>query len=82
MQWVKDQVLLLLWLRSLLWHEFDPWLGNFHMLKVWPKKVYFEEVECKQGKNMITRSTLAFEKNLIFSTLLNAIHYTLVHAVF
>ena len=28
-QWVKDLVLLL-WLRSLLWHGFDPQPGNFH----------------------------------------------------
>ena len=24
---------------SLLWYEFDPWPGNFHMLQVWPKKL-------------------------------------------
>ena len=22
---------------SLLWHEFNPWPRNFHMLQVWPK---------------------------------------------
>ena len=37
-QWVKDLVLSLQWLRSLLWHRFDPWPGNFHMLWVWQKK--------------------------------------------
>ena len=26
---VKDLVLSLLWLKSLLWHEFDPWPRNF-----------------------------------------------------
>ena len=31
-QWVKDQVLSLLWLGLLLWHRFVPWHGNFHML--------------------------------------------------
>ena len=31
-QQVKDPVLSLLWLRSLLWSRFDPWLGNFCML--------------------------------------------------
>ena len=30
-QQVKDLGLSLLWLRSLLWHGFDPWLSNFHM---------------------------------------------------
>ena len=23
---------------SLLWHGFDPWLGNFHMSPAWKKK--------------------------------------------
>ena len=30
-QWVKDLAWLLLWLRSLLCHGFDPWPGNFCM---------------------------------------------------
>ena len=30
-QWVKDLV-------SLLWHRFNPLLGNFHVQWVWPKK--------------------------------------------
>ena len=30
-QWVKDPVLSLLWLRSLLWYRFDPWSENFYM---------------------------------------------------
>ena len=30
-QWVKDLVLSLLWLSSLLWCRFDPWPGNFYM---------------------------------------------------
>ena len=30
-QWVKDLVLSLQQLRSLLWHGFDPWPRNFHM---------------------------------------------------
>ena len=37
-QWVKDLVLSLWWLQSLLWHGFDPWPGNFHILRAWPKK--------------------------------------------
>ena len=32
MQWLKDLAL------SLLWHRFDPWPGNFHVLWAWPKK--------------------------------------------
>ena len=34
----KDSALSLQWLRSLLWHRFDPWPGKFHMPSVWPKK--------------------------------------------
>ena len=30
-QWVKDRPLSLLWLRSLLWREFNPWPRNFRM---------------------------------------------------
>ena len=37
-QWVKDLALSLLWLWSLLWHEFDPWPRNFHIPWVQPKK--------------------------------------------
>ena len=36
-QHVKDLVLSLLWLGSLLWHEFNPWARNFHMLWAQPK---------------------------------------------
>ena len=30
-QWVKNSVLSLLWLGSLLWHRFDSWPRNFCM---------------------------------------------------
>ena len=35
---VKDSVLPLQWFRSLLWHEFNPWPGNFHTPWVLAKK--------------------------------------------
>ena len=35
---VKDLAWSLLWLGSLLWCAFDPWLRNFHMPQAWPKK--------------------------------------------
>ena len=35
---VKDPVLSLLWLRSLLWHGFQPWTKNFHMPQALPEK--------------------------------------------
>ena len=38
MQHVKDLVLSLQWLWSLLWHRFDPWPRNFHMPGVRTKK--------------------------------------------
>ena len=38
MQWIKDPALSLQRLRSLLWHGFDPWPRNLHMLWVQPKK--------------------------------------------
>lgn len=34
MQLVKNMMLLLQQLGSLLWQGFDPWLGTFHMLLV------------------------------------------------
>ena len=34
----KDLALSLLWLRSWLWHRFDPWPQNFHMARAWQKK--------------------------------------------
>ena len=37
LQWVKDPLLSLVWLRSLLRLRFNPWLGNFSMLWAWPK---------------------------------------------
>ena len=33
----KDLALLQLWHRLQLWSRFDSWLGNYHMLQVWPK---------------------------------------------
>ena len=38
-QWVKDLVLSLLWLGSLLWNWFDPWPWNFCILQGWYDKV-------------------------------------------
>ena len=37
-QHVKDLVVLLLWLRLLLWRGFDPWPENFHMTWVQEKE--------------------------------------------
>ena len=50
-QQVKDLVLSLLWLWVLLWHEFDPWPGNFHRPWAGPKN----HNEMKQSflKNLI-----------------------------
>ena len=51
-QWVKDPVLSRPQLRSLLWHRFDPWPGNFHMPQAQPKRK--KQNKTKQ-KNKITR---------------------------
>ena len=37
-RWVKNLVLSLLWLWLQLWHRFDPWPRNFHMLQAKKKK--------------------------------------------
>ena len=37
-QWVKYPAFPLQWLGMLLWGGFDPWPGNFHMLRLWQKK--------------------------------------------
>ena len=37
-QWVKDPVLSLLWLWTLMWCGFSPWPRNLHMLWVQPSK--------------------------------------------
>lgn len=37
-QWIKDPVVLLQQLGSLLWHRFHPWPKNFHMPWVWQNK--------------------------------------------
>lgn len=36
-QQIQDLVLSPQQLRLLLWLRFDPWLGNVHMPRVWPK---------------------------------------------
>ena len=53
MQGVKDLVLLLLWHRLQLWHGFDPWPGNFHVLQVWVKK---EKTKRKHYKKKQTQA--------------------------
>ena len=42
-QWVKDLVLSLMQLWSLLWHRFDLWPRNFHMPWAWPKEKKSED---------------------------------------
>ena len=54
-QQVKDTALSLQWLRLLLGHGFDPWLGNFCMPQVQPKnkkkrEVLAHECERTQGR--------------------------------
>ena len=49
-QRVKDPVLLLHWLGSLLWHRFSHWLGNFHMPQAQPKEREGRKEGRKEGK--------------------------------
>ena len=37
-QLAKDVTMSLSWLGSLLWHQFNPWSKNFHMMQVRPKE--------------------------------------------
>ena len=48
-QWIKDQVLSMLWLWLLLWSGFSPW--NFHMPQVQPKKKGRKKKRKKNGEN-------------------------------
>ena len=50
-QQVKDLVLSLLRLRSLLWCVFDPWPWNLCMLWMWPEK------ECRYSYIHLNRYT-------------------------
>ena len=47
-QWVRDLVLLL-WLRSLLWRGFNACPGTFPMPQAWPKKKKKKKRKKKQG---------------------------------
>ena len=49
-QQVKDLALPQLWPRLQLWHVFDPWLWNFHMLQVWPKNLKKKKKKKKREK--------------------------------
>lgn len=49
-QRVGDLVLSLLWVGSLLWRAFDPWLQNFCVLRVQPKKKKKRKKERKEIK--------------------------------
>ena len=46
---VRDLVLSLLWLRLLLWLGLDPWPGNFHMTREWPKNKNWIDLNSNEG---------------------------------
>ena len=54
---VKDPVLTLQWLWSLLWCGFDPWSGNFHMPQGVPQKKNMFSHHVLEGITMSTGST-------------------------
>ena len=45
-----------MWLRSLLWHRFDLWPENFHMLQVKPKKKKKEKKERKKETKTVNEA--------------------------
>ena len=55
MAWqVKDPVLSLQWLSLLLWHRFDPWPENFHMLEA-QTEIYIYIGKRKRQKTQISK---------------------------
>ena len=84
-KWVKDLVVLLLWLGSLQWHGFDPWHRfaawprNFGVLWVWPKKEIKSFNLLKITSSLLSHYTMdtGYEKTdyLIFSSLLHSIYH-------
>ena len=59
-QLVKDPVLSLQQLGSLLWHKLHPWPGRFHMPWVWPKKKKEELINRAFGIRLFDQSILRF----------------------
>ena len=69
--WVKDSVLSLQWLRSLLWCGFDPWPGNVHVLWEWQEKKKKEKGKRKlKLAKVYTRVGIGFTPNIALSHLL------------
>ena len=62
---VKDTVLSLPWLGSLLWHGFDSWSGNFCMLWVGPKrKKRLANTKCSELDREIQIYCITYMRNL------------------
>ena len=60
-QWVKDPALSLQKPESLLWYRFDPWPGNFHMLRAWQKKKKKKKQEKKHVPNFANIKIVIFD---------------------
>ena len=70
---VKDLALSLLWLGSLLWHEFSPWPRNVCILQVQPKN------KAKQTKNNLdTELVLSPSYNQLDLLLLSLILFPII----
>ena len=65
-RWVKDLVLSLLWLRSLLWFGFDPWLENFCLLSVQPKKKKKKRKKKSVSSNSFLQAMFVLDLRLYF----------------
>ena len=72
-QWIKDPVLSLLWLRLQLWFGFSPWPMNFHTpwvqpLKKLKKKILYKRTSINKicvNKNNTLQIRLTLSKNRV-----------------
>ena len=65
-QWVKDLALSLEWAGYLLWHRFDPWLGNFYMPWAQPPPPPKKNAQSKT-ETKVHESTESQEKKTLYS---------------
>ena len=85
-QWVQNLVFSLLWLRSLLWHGFDPWPGKFCISQAQAKENSFVAPSFifilfshKYSRIILLRTVLfieKFKKNEPFSIFGSALQVT------
>ena len=75
-QWIKDLVLSLQQPGSLLWCEFHLWLGNFHLLQVWPPKT----PKTSQNSIYYTYSTIG-KYSLMFKKIVSIFFFIFIEGI-